>query len=249
MKKIRSVIIDDEFKNRENLRQILERYCQNIEIVGFAENALEGLDIIQSEKPELVFLDIQMPGGSGFDLLERIDNIDFDVIFITAFDQYAIKAIRLCATDYLLKPINILDLKAAIGKVTQKLDQKHSNESLQNIVQNTLQKDENKKIALPSSERVLFVRISEIVRCLGENNYTTVFLQKGEKVLVSKTLKEYEELLTEFGFLRVHQSHLINSKFIRSYEKQDGGYLKMLDGTTISISRQRKQSILNQLNL
>ncbi len=178
MKKIRSVIIDDEFKNRENLRQILERYCQNIEIVGFAENALEGLDVIQSEKPELVFLDIQMPGGSGFDLLERIDNIDFDVIFITAFDQYAIKAIRLCATDYLLKPINILDLKIAIGKVTQKLDQKHSNESLQNIVQNTLQKDENKKIALPTYERVLFVQISEIVRCLGENNYTTVFFAK-----------------------------------------------------------------------
>ena len=247
MEKITAIIIDDEVNNCNNLRELLKKYCCEIEVAGMAHSAIDGYNLIQQEAPSLVFLDIQMPGGSGFDLLERLKPIPFEVIFVTAYDQYAIRAIRLCAIDYLLKPIDILDLKTAVDRAVQKIVKKQPNRALENMIENTVVKSDNEKIALPTAERLLFVKLSEIVRCLGENNYTTVFLKNGESVLVSKTLKEYEELLSENGFLRVHQSHLINLSYIRSYEKQDGGYLKMSDGSIINISRQRKQMVLDCL--
>ncbi len=247
MGKIKAIIIDDEEYNCRNLQELLGKYCREIEIVGSANSAVEGKQLIQNKKPSLVFLDIQMPGGSGFDLLDQLKPVPFEVIFVTAYDQYAIRAIRLCAIDYLLKPIDILDLQAAVTRAVEKIKGLEPNLALANMIDNTLGKNKDEKIALPTAERVLFINISEIVRCLGENNYTTVFLKNGESVLVSKTLKEYEELLSSIGFLRVHQSHLINQHYVRSYEKQDGGYLKMADGSSISISRQRKQQVLNVL--
>jgi two-component system LytT family response regulator len=244
----RAVIIDDEINNCENLKELIHQYCKEIEIVGQANSAVDGFSLIKQCSPQLVFLDIQMPGGTGFDLLERLQPTSFEVIFVTAYDQYAIKAIRLCAIDYLLKPINILDLKAAVHRAIIAISNKKPSQGISKMLDNAQNGFENLTIALPTSERVIYVKVSEIIRCLGDNNYTTVYLNSGESILVSKTLKEYEELLAESSFLRVHQSHLINFKYVRSYEKQDGGYLKMTDGSSISISRQRKQSVLNKLN-
>ncbi len=247
MKKVAAVIIDDEENNCRNLSELLQKYCSKVEITGMANSAIDGYKLIQEKKPSLVFLDIQMPGGSGFDLLERLKPVPFEVIFVTAYDQYAIRAIRLCAIDYLLKPIDLLDLQAAVDRAINKIRKKLPNQALENMLANARSENKDETIALPSVERLLFVNLSEIVRCLGENNYTTVFLSNGESVLVSKTLKEYEELLKLNGFLRIHQSHLVNLNYVRSYEKQDGGYLKMADGASVSISRQRKQEVLELL--
>ncbi len=249
MYKIKSVIIDDEINNCENLKNILNRYCPEVEISGIAHSAAAGLELIIQQKPQLVFLDIQMPGGSGFDLLESIKNPTFDVIFITAYNQYAIKAIRKSALDYLLKPVNILDLKEAVSRAIEQQEQESSkNENLQNYLNNQQVSETERKIALPTSERVLFVKVKDIIHCKGENNYTQIFLNDGKSILVSKTLKEYEELLSEDGFIRVHQSHLINTKHVQSYERHDGGYLKMSNGNSVSISRQRKDHVLSILN-
>jgi two-component system LytT family response regulator len=249
MDKIKSVIIDDEINNCQNLQNILTRYCPEVDILGMAQSAADGLELIIKTKPELVFLDIQMPGGSGFDLLESINNPNFDVIFVTAYDQFAVKAIRKSALDYLLKPVNILDLKEAVSRAIEKRNlQPIKNELIQNYLENQQTIESQRKIALPTAERLLFVKVIDIIRCKGENNYTQICLKEGKSVLVSKTLKEYEELLTEDGFLRVHQSHLINKLHVLSYEKRDGGYLKMTDGSSVSISRQRKEFVLSELN-
>lgn len=247
--KIKAVIVDDEKNNCENLKELLTRYCPELEILAMAHSAREGIEAISRTKPELVFLDIQMQGGSGFDLLEQVRPVDFEVIFVTAFDQYAIRAIRFCAIDYLLKPVDILELQAAVQRAVSKIRQRDPNLAMTTLLANRKTGNEDLKIALPTAERILFVQVSEIIRCLGENNYTTVFLKNGASVLVSKTLKEYEELLSDKGFLRVHQSHLINHQYIRSFEKQDGGYLKMTDGASVPISRQRKPQVLQQLKI
>lgn len=247
--KITTLIVDDERNNCENLKELLNQYCGELEIVGMAHSASEGIAAILHLKPSLVFLDIQMQGGSGFDLLEQIKPVDFEVIFVTAFDQYAIRAIRFCAIDYLLKPVDLLELQAAVKRAANKIRQRDPNLAMTTLLANRNTATDDLKIALPTAERILFVLVSEIIRCLGENNYTTVFLKNGTSVLVSKTLKEYEELLADKGFLRVHQSHLINSNYIRSYEKHDGGYLKMTDGASAPISRQRKQQVLQQLKI
>ena len=249
MEKITAIIVDDERNNCENLKELLSKYCPEIEVVGIAHSAEGGIESISRLKPALVFLDIQMQGGSGFDLLEQLKRISFEVIFVTAFDQYAIRAIRFCAIDYLLKPVDILELQSAVSRAANKILQREPNLSLTNLLENRNPEKDDLKIALPTAERILFVQVSEIIRCLGDNNYTTVYLKSGESVLVSKTLKEYEELLGDKGFLRVHQSHLINHNYIRSYEKQDGGFLKMTDGVSVPISRQRKQHVLQQLKV
>jgi two-component system LytT family response regulator len=247
--KIAAIVVDDERNNCENLKELLRKYCPEVEVVDMVNSAAEGIESISRLKPSLVFLDIQMQGGSGFDLLERLKPVSFEVIFVTAFDQYAIRAIRFCAIDYLLKPVDILELQSAVSRAANKILQRKPNLSLTNLLENRNSKKDDLKIALPTAERILFVQISEIIRCLGDNNYTTVYLKNGESILVSKTLKEYEELLADKGFLRVHQSHLINHHYIRSYEKQDGGFLKMTDGVSVPISRQRKQQVLQQLKV
>ncbi len=249
MEKIISVIVDDEINNCLNLRTILNRYCEDLEVVATAHSAIDGIDIISKHKPQLVFLDIEMPDGSGFDLLERISNLNFEVIFVTAYDQYAIKAIKLSAIDYLLKPINILDLKTAVSRATDKIRSTHKiNQTLSHYLSNIKTDSKERTIALPTSERVVFAKVDEIVRMKGENNYTQIHLIDGKKILISKTIKEYENLLKNDGFIRTHQSHLVNKIHVKSYEKRDGGYLKMTDDSSISISRQRKEEVLLILN-
>lgn len=246
---IRALIIDDEPGNIETLEHLLRNHCANVEMVGSALNAAEALTLINDVKPDLIFLDIQMPQQSGFDLLRQFNRYDFEIIFVTAFDQYGIQAIKFSAIDYLLKPVQIEDVTSAVEKVQKKLDQRRDNLQLANLLNYLKDKeDKNKhKLALATSRETLFVSPEKIVRCESSNAYTMFFFDDGKKLTVSRPIYEYEELLTEYGFLRCHQSHLVNKGFVASWRKDDGGYLVLEDGTTIPVSRSKRNIIFEQL--
>ncbi len=248
---IRAVIIDDEEPNLTNLKALLLRHCPQITVTGQASNADDGIEVIRNQRPDLVFLDIQMPGKSGFDLLTSLVKPDFEVIFVTGFDQYGIQAIRFSAIDYLLKPIDIQDLKAAVARAVEKITEKQQNGQLQNLVQLLLhsqQKTEH-RIALASARETRLVKTGEIIRCVADNNYTLFFLTNGEKLLVSKPMFDYDEMLKEYGFIRPHHSHLVNVSYVKSLLKEDSGYLLMMDEFKVPISRLRKESIKKALSL
>jgi two-component system LytT family response regulator len=222
-------------------------HCPDVEVVAICNTAGEGRESILAANPDLIFLDIEMPGENGFSLLENLPRINFEVIFVTAYNHYSLKAIKFSALDYILKPIDTNDLVAAVEKAKMKILQKQENLLLRNLLENTRRSNSCKTIALSSSDKVEFIEVSTIIRCESDSNYTTFFLKNGEKLLVSKTLKEYDELLSPYGFLRVHQSHLINLKEMKSYIKTDGGYIQMKDGSSVSISRQRRETVLKTL--
>lgn len=245
---IRSMIIDDESNNVENLRTILNTYCHDIDVVADASNADDGIAAIKAHRPDLLFLDIQMPGKSGFDVLRAFTHIYFEVIFITAYDQYGIQAIKFSALDYLLKPINISELKLAVEKARKKILAKQKDSNIENLLEYI--KAGNKdvpKIALPTLQEIMYVKVSDIIRCEASNNYTTFYLQNGEQVLVCKTLKEFAELLTPYNFIRTHQSHLVNLHFVKSLLKEDGGSLLLNDRTKVPISRQNRDMVKQAL--
>ncbi|GAA4091832.1 LytTR family DNA-binding domain-containing protein [Mucilaginibacter panaciglaebae] len=246
---IRSIIIDDEPNNVENLRTIISTYCPGIEVIATANNATEGIEAIKANQPDLVFLDIQMPGGSGFDVLRAFNAIYFEIIFITAYDQYGIQAIKFSALDYLLKPIDIAEFKIAIGKAVEKINSKRQNHNIENLLEyiKSGQRD-SPKIALPTLSEIRYIKVNTIIRCEAENNYTTFYLDNGEQILVCRTLKEYAELLQPRRFIRPHQSHLVNLAFVKSYLKEDGGTLLLTDHSKVPISRQNKDKIKEQLN-
>lgn len=246
---IRAIIIDDEENNVDNLEGLLKRYCPDVSVVGTAMNASDGSLLIQSINPELVFLDIQMPGKSGFQMLEELEEYRFEIILVTAFDQYGIQAIKFSAIDYLLKPINPEELKRAVAKATQRIKFKKQNHELENLLALIKNRDERSahKLALPTLKETRFVKPKDIIRCESSNAYTTFYLSAGEKIVVSKPIYEYEELLADFGFLRCHQSHLVNREYIRSWVKEDGGYLILDNGDEIPISRSKKENVTQAL--
>lgn len=244
--KIRAIIIEDEQNNRENLNKIIKAYCPSVEVVAMCDSAIMGRQAIIAHNPDLIFLDIEMPGGDGFSLLESFEQINFEVVFVTAYDQYGIRAIKFCALDYLLKPVDLLELSQAIEKVENRLKDKVQTEQMKVLIAN---RDSNnqQRIAIPLSDKIEFVEVASIIRCQGDGNYTHIYMTNGEQITASKTLKEFDELLTPYHFLRTHQSHLINLKEVRAYIKTDGGYIKMGDGSTVSISRQRRELVLERL--
>ena len=244
---MKAIIVEDEQYNRENLRQLLWKHCPEVEIISSCASATEAYDVIVNLKPELLFLDIEMPGGNGFSLLEKLLHIHFEVIFVTAYDHYGIKAIKFSALDYLLKPIDIQELTEAVRKAGEKINLKMENQRMYHLLQNNKLPDGSKTLALSLTDKIEFVEINSIIRCEAENNYTTFYLKDGQKWVVSKTLKEFDELLTPYHFLRVHQSHLINLNEVKSFIKTDGGYIRMKDGSNVSISRQRKDMVLKIL--
>ncbi len=248
MTQIRAIIVDDEENNIKNLQDLLQNYCPEVEVCTTALSAAEGMAKIKSHQPDLVFLDVQMPKATGFDLLEALSPVHFQVIFVTAYDQYAIKAIRFCAIDYLLKPIDILELQQAVKRAIQNKNSIQTTLAPQQLLNNQNASTDKLKIGLPTAERILFIELHELIRCEGENNYTHVHLLNGKQILISKTLKEFEELLSDKGFVRVHQSHLVQMSYVRSFEKHDGGYLKMADHASVPISRQRRSTVLEALN-
>ena len=240
---IKAVIIEDEPINISNLQQLLKANCPQINISATAQNAYLGEEIILENKPDLVFLDIQMPGRNGFELLQSLPDYSFEVIFVTAFDNYGIQAVKFAAIDYLLKPINIEELKTAVKKVVEKKEKRNQNLQLENLIQLLKNNQEEHRIALPSAQQIKYVNPADIIRCESNNNYTTFYFASGEKSVVSKPIYFYEELLQNYNFIRCHQSHLVNKKYIVSLVKEDGGYLLLKDSTQIPISKQKKEII------
>jgi len=243
---IRAIIVDDELNNRENLDLALKDHCKSVEVVGMAHSAAGALDLISEYRPDLVFLDIAMPDGDGFDLLQSLDVVDFDVIFVTAFDHYAIKAIKFCAIDYLLKPIDILELKRAVGRVQQMKDKSLERVKLEKLMTNL--QGASLKLALPQSDHTQFVNVDQVIRCRADKNYTWVYLKDGTKLLIAKTLKEYVDLLEDMNFVRVHQSHLINALEVKKYSRRDGGYVVLSDGERVPVARNRKEVLQQALD-
>ena len=242
---IRAVTIDDEVNNIDNLKALLRHYCPDVAVIGQAGNAAEGLEVITTLEPELVFLDIQMPGQNGFDLLKSLPHYDFEVIFVTGFDQYGIQAIRFSAIDYLLKPIDPAELQNAVRRAGEKIGEKKQNAQLKNLMQLLVdrhQKPEH-RIGLSSAKETRFVKTGQIIRCQAENNYTMFFLLGGEQMLVSRPMFEYDEMLSGYGFIRCHHSHLVNRTFVKSLLKEDSGYLLLEDGSKIPVSRLKKDAV------
>jgi two-component system LytT family response regulator len=241
---ISSIIIDDEPNNIQNLTTILHTYCPDIHIVATAYNADDGIAAIKQHDPQLVFLDIQMPVRSGFDVLTDFPNAGFEVIFITAYDQYGIRAIKFSALDYLLKPLDIAELKLAVEKARQKIATKNRDQKLESLIEYIKRgKNEVPKIALPTMSEIRYMKVDEIVRCEASDNYTTFYITTGERILVCKTLKEFAELLQPHDFIRTHQSHLVNVHFVKSYLREDGGALLMNDLVKIPISRHNRDGV------
>jgi two-component system LytT family response regulator len=245
---ITCIIIDDEPNNISNLQAILAAHCPGVIVATTAMNADEGIAAIQQHRPGLVFLDIQMPGKSGFEIFKAFADPQFEVIFITAYDQYGIQAIKFSALDYLLKPINIPELKQAVEKARHKLLAKDKDRKLENLMAYVQRgQKEFPKIALPTLHEIRYIKVDEIIRCEASDNYTTFHIDKGGQILVCKTLKEFAELLQPHGFIRAHQSHLANTQFVRSYLKEDGGVLLMTDGAKVPISRQNRDMVKDAL--
>jgi len=242
---IRALIIDDEEESRNTINNILTGFCENVTVVGQADSVQSGREEIIRQLPDLVFLDIQLPDGTGFDLLEQLPEINFRVIFVTAYDQYALKAIKYSALDYILKPIDPQQLIDAVNKA------RLADSNMQMMAEQFRTmfgvRAGHERLALPTSDGLRFVKLDDIIRCESDNNYTNFYLKTRECILVTKTLKEYEETLSGTHFIRVHQSHLINIMFVERYIKGDGGSIIMTDGSEVEISRRRKDEFLKRM--
>jgi two-component system LytT family response regulator len=246
---IKTVIVEDELKSRDMLAAMIRKITPELEIVGLAGNVSEAEKLIRELKPELVFLDISMPDGSGFDLLEKVSGQKFELIFATASDQHAIRAIKFSACDYLLKPIDMDELKLAVEKVVHKKQSVPNMENLQFLIQHLRRADDNfQKITLPTGNAYEIVNVKDIVRCEADGSYTTFYLSDKRKLMISAGLKHYEELLPENDFIRVHHHHLINMQHVLRFLKEDGGYAVMSDGSKIEISRRKKEAFMEKLN-
>lgn len=250
---IKAIIIDDEFVNIHNLKSLLSLYCPQVEVVATANNLLNAKVVIQKLNFDVIFLDIEMPGGNGFDLLKSLptSSRNFEVIFVTAYENYGIKAIKFSALDYLLKPISITELQAAVERAHHTINSKKRDARIDHLLERLDSKTQtaNQKIALPSQKEIYLVDVQDIVRCESSNNYTTFFLINGTSHLISRPLYEYEELLTAFGFIRCHQSHLVNKRHVISLLNEDSGYLIMQNTTKkIPISKQRKSLVKSFLS-
>ena len=245
---IRAVLIDDEISNLENLRTLLEKHCPQVTIIATSQNVSDAIDVIEKHLPDLVFLDIQMGEQTGFDVLKLLPSRNFEVVFVTAYGQYGIQAVKFAALDYLLKPIDIEELINAVNKAEQKLATQIQTSQLDFLLQQLKKPETNvSRIALPMQSEIRYVAFSEIIRCEADNTYTYFLLSSGEKIVVSKSLKEYADLLCPNGFLRTHQSHLVNPKYVKSWLKEDGGILLLMSGEKIPISKPNKDTVKQAL--
>ncbi len=249
MDKLQAVIIEDEQASRTTLKNYLEKYCPNVELLGEAENVNQGFELINSTDPELVFLDIEMPFGNAFDLLEKFKSIEFEIIFITAFSEYALKALNLSASSYLLKPLNIDQLISSVTQAAQSARNKKRIHSSNILLENlTIENQQLKKIALPLIDGFEVVTLKEIVQCNAYDNFTQIFLSNGSKKTVCRTLKFYEELLSDYNFLRVHKSYMINLNWVKQYKKGKTGEIILSNGNYIPLSASRKKTFLEKFN-
>lgn len=235
----KALIIDDEQRTRELIAKMIDSFDLGITAIPAGENVKSGLLAIEEHKPDIVFLDIQMPDGTGFDLLKAIPNKNFEVIFITAHEEFAIKAIKFSALDYILKPIDPEELRGAVERALVGMTQQKETPQFE-ALQNNINPTQKKRLVLKTQESVHVVDLDHIIRCEADRNYTSFFLTEGKKILVSRTLKEYETLLTGHSFLRVQQSHLINLNFVERYDKGNGGSVVMKDGSEVPLSSAKR---------
>lgn len=246
---IKALLIDDEKDARFILRNLLERkHSEQIEVIGEANDVAPGIEAIKSLKPDLVFLDIQMKKGTGFDLLSQLDEINFEIIFVTAYNQYGVEAFKFSAFGYLLKPVNSRDLGEVISKLQSKFDKSKSKvkDRLKVLIENYGNEGEVQKLILPNVDGFQVVQINQIIRLEGDRNYTNFILVGGKKITASKNLGEYEELLNPHGFFRIHQSTIVSLRHISAYLKTDGGMVETTDGARLKVSRYRKNEFLNR---
>jgi two-component system LytT family response regulator len=243
---IKAIIIDDIEQARVTFRKDLEIYAPDVEVIAEAGGVVEGAKLLRRVQPDILFLDIQMQDGSGFDLLDVLTDIPFKIIFITASDAHAIKAFRYAAIDYLLKPVDPDELTGALDKYRkQYLNENEKYKLLNDSLKNHQKPTE--RLALHSQDKIHIVNIAEIIRCESSINYTSFYFKDGKKMLVTRTLKDFEDLLDELGFYRVHQSHLVNTKYIREYVKTEGGHLIMNDGTLVPVSTRKRPEVMRML--
>ncbi|MCB0842715.1 MAG: response regulator transcription factor [Bacteroidetes bacterium] len=241
-----AIIVDDVSQARKTLKEDLETYCPEVEVIGEAEGVVSAAKLLKNTHPDVLFLDIQMQDGSGFDLLEVLGEIKFNVIFTTASDAYAIKAFRFSAVDYLMKPIDPDELMEAVRKAhsAPAPNQDHVDLLLSNVKGNK----NPTRLAINTLEKVHVVKLDEILRCESSANYTIFYLANKRQLLATKTLKEFDNLLSEADFIRVHQSHLVNAAYIKEFVKVDGGYIVMSDGTNVPVSTRKRSSVIQMMS-
>lgn len=240
-----AIIIDDESSSRNALSQKLHNHCLEVTVIAECENGEEGIENIEQKKPDIVFLDVEMPRMNGFTMLQQLKNKNFEVIFITAYNHYAVQAIKVSALDYIVKPVEVEELKAAVEKVSIKRNQPYANNRVEILLQNLLdEKKEHQRIAISSMEGLQFVLTDEIIYMEANSNYTTFFLTGGRKITATRTLKDFEELLPATIFIRIHHSFLINKNGVEKYIKGDGGQVLMKNGVKLDVARRKKEEFM-----
>lgn len=246
---IKSIIIDDEQHCINALLSDLKNNCPNVQVLETCSSAKAGIMAIKSYQPNLIFLDVEMPWMNGFEMLEILGEVDFSIIFITAHDEFAVKAFRICAIDYLLKPVDANDLKEAVQKAETKIHEGSSLQHISNLLRNMRQPSLLQKIALPNRKGHEFVDVASIIYCEAEGAYTKIYMLDNKKVLVSKTLGDIKELLPPELFLRIHHSTVVNISFITQFSRDDGGYVILKNGQKLSVSKAKKEALMERMGL
>ncbi|HVU97647.1 MAG TPA: LytTR family DNA-binding domain-containing protein [Puia sp.] len=247
MEPIKTILIDDERSSLENLEQKIREFCPELKILATVEQPKEALLLIRHHKPDVIFLDIEMPHLNGFRMLDELGNYSSEIVFTTAYNHYAVEAIRISAFDYLMKPVSIVDLKATVSRLSTQLAKSTQQrlDVLRQSLNNTANPDQ--KIAVPTWEGLEFILIRNVVRIESSSNYSRLFFVNGESLLVTRQLKEFEEMLTPFRFCRVHNIHLINLQYVKKYIRGEGGSVIMENGDEIDVSRRKKDDFLRQI--
>jgi two-component system, LytTR family, response regulator len=246
---LKSIIVDDEFKSRESLKALVQKFCEDVEVSAICQNGDEAISAIYEHKPDVVFLDIQLQRETGFDILQRLDKIDFEIIFTTAFSEFAVKAFKFSAVDYLLKPVDIEDLRKALEKARKRVlgsISERMTQLAQTMKGNTFK---HSRLAVPSSDGLVFVTVDGILYCEASGNYTNIHMADGRKFVVSRTLKEYEEMLGDLDFFRIHNSYLINLNLIKKYIRGEGGQVVMTNDQALDVSKAKKKSFMDKIKI
>ena len=246
MKKLSAIIVDDELKLQRVLQLLLEKYCPGVEIKGLAMNIQEAYQLIEQHQPDLVFLDIAMPGGSGFELLDHFSTVPFEIIFVTGFNDYALDALKVSAVDYLLKPVKTQDLQKAVQKARVRLEERHKIEQYE-VLRHNLQHlgEQASKLAIPGAQVYDYVQVAQIIRCEGWQKYTKIYLQNGACIVSSYNIGVFRELLTPYGFYQVHKSHIINTKLIQRYHTT--GTVLMVDDSSVPVARRKREEFVREV--
>lgn len=246
---IKILIVEDEKPILDTINTIVKDYCKDVEVIGTATNIAYAEKLIKKSNPDLVLLDINLPDGTSFNLLEQLENPDFEIIFITAFEEFAIKAIKLSALDYLIKPVDPMELIDAINKAKETIQKTNNDLKLNALLSNVKNLSEKpKKIILKTAESIYLIDVQDIIHCESDGAYTRFYINDGKKIFISKVLKDYEDLLEDCGFMRVHKSHIINLNYIDRFDKHEGGYVILKDQSSIPVSFRKKDKLMQMFD-